>query len=180
LIATLSAGSARAKDVAVPVTLQVELLAKVLAHDRNLPSRAQGQVRVRIVANAADADSGRIANQLRNAVATRPTIADLPVEVSTADWSTAAKLVEDCRRDRISVLFLSTGIAPVEVTQLAAALAGADLFTATADPAVVQDGALLGFDLVSGKPKLVFHLSQARRQNVAVAAGVLQLMKVIE
>jgi hypothetical protein len=44
----------------------------------------------------------------------------------------------------------------------------------------VPAGIVLGFDLVSGRPKLVVNLSQARRQHVDFRAEVLKLMKVYE
>jgi len=37
----------------------------------------------------------------------------------------------------------------------------------------------LGFDIVSGKPKLVYSLKAAARQRVDVGAGVLALMRVV-
>ena len=39
---------------------------------------------------------------------------------------------------------------------------------------------VLGFDLVSGKSKLLCHLGQAKKQHVAFKAEVLKLMKVYE
>ena len=44
----------------------------------------------------------------------------------------------------------------------------------------VPKGAVLGFDLVSGKPKLLVHLTQAKKQNAAFKAEALKLMKVFE
>ena len=39
-------------------------------------------------------------------------------------------------------------------------------------------GMVLGFDLVSGRPKLLIHVAQARKQNVSFPGSVLSLMKV--
>ena len=47
-------------------------------------------------------------------------------------------------------------------------------------PDYVQGGIVLGFDVVSGRPKLLFNLTQARLQNVDLRAAVLKLMTVIE
>jgi hypothetical protein len=43
----------------------------------------------------------------------------------------------------------------------------------------VENGIVLGFDVISGKPKLVVSLTQARKQNVAFNAAVLKMMKVL-
>jgi hypothetical protein len=180
VVASLWVMPALAKDVVVPVALQAELFAKVIAHDRNVATRAGGRLRIHVVAKAKDPDSVRIAAQLHALIAQRGIIAGLPVEVAVTEWEVPAVMAATCKSAGVSVLYLSTGFTSAEVTEMAGALAGTDIFTVAADPLMVTSGALLGFDLVSGRPKLVFHLAQARRQNVAVQAGVLQLMKVVE
>jgi hypothetical protein len=52
------------------------------------------------------------------------------------------------------------------------------LLTVGATPEYVESGIVLGFDLVSGRPKLLINLSQARKQQVDFPASVLRLMKV--
>ena len=44
----------------------------------------------------------------------------------------------------------------------------------------VPKGIVLSFDLVSGKPKIVVHLGQAKRQDVQFKAELLKLARVIE
>ena len=48
------------------------------------------------------------------------------------------------------------------------------------NPDYVPGGIVLGFDVVSGRPKLLVHLTQAKRQNVALRAEALKLMRVFE
>ena len=43
-----------------------------------------------------------------------------------------------------------------------------------------ERGTVLGFDLVGGKPKLLVHLTRAKRQQVELSSAVLKLMRVIE
>ena len=47
-------------------------------------------------------------------------------------------------------------------------------------PNYVAKGAVLGFELVSGRPKLIINLAQAQRQDVAFRAEVLKLMRVVQ
>jgi hypothetical protein len=44
----------------------------------------------------------------------------------------------------------------------------------------VREGIVLGFDVISGHPKLLFNLPQAKLQKVALKASVLKLMTVFE
>jgi len=45
-------------------------------------------------------------------------------------------------------------------------------------PDYVPAGIVLGFDLVSGRPKLLVNIEQAKKQQVSLPASVLKLMKV--
>jgi hypothetical protein len=52
--------------------------------------------------------------------------------------------------------------------------------TVAPDQELVRHGVVLGFELVSGKPKLFLNLPQANRQNVALSAEVMKLMTVYQ
>ena len=54
------------------------------------------------------------------------------------------------------------------------------MLSVAADPGEVPKGIVLGFDLVSGKPKIVVHLGQAKKQEVSFKAEFLKLAKVLE
>src|SRR4051794_20801665 len=57
-----------AQEVAVPITVQAALLAKVAGYDKNLQQRANDKVKVLLVRKAGDGDSGRAALQMRSAL----------------------------------------------------------------------------------------------------------------
>lgn len=44
----------------------------------------------------------------------------------------------------------------------------------------VAGGAILGFELVSGRPRMVLNLGQAKKQGVAFRAQVMKLMRIVE
>ena len=44
----------------------------------------------------------------------------------------------------------------------------------------IDDGVVLGFELVSGKPKLLVHLKRAHDQSVELSSQVLKIVRVIE
>ncbi len=65
-----------------------------------------------------------------------------------------------------------------ELEALERALSGVDVLSVSAVPEYVSRGVVLGFELVSGKPKILLDLPRAKRQNVDFSASVLRLMKV--
>lgn len=171
-------GGARAEEVSVPVALQVDLLAKVVAYDRNLPERAGGRVVSLIVVKESDGESVRAGAQARTAFQQKDTLAGLPHAEEVVGFTTAARLAVACKARQASIVYVAPGFSDDEVLGIVAALDGAGVMTATAVARFVSKGLTLGFDLVAGKPKLLFSLPQATRQGVALSANVLSLMTV--
>jgi hypothetical protein len=167
-----------AEEVAVPIELQVDLMVKVAAYDKRLPARAGDRVRVLILTRAGDPESTRTALLVAKALATKDAIAALPHEETTARFTDGPALAGTIAASRLSVVYFMPGFSDDEIAAAAAALSGVDVLTVAALPRYVPGGVVLGFDVVSGKPKLLVHLGQARRQRVELSADVLTLMRV--
>lgn len=167
-------------DVPVPVPLQAELVAKVAGYDKNLPARAAGRVRVLIVTKKDDDTSARFARHLESALGEIDRIGGLPHEQTTLSFSGGQALASACKERRTSIVYIAPGFAEQDVNAIGAALSGVNVLSVAADAAEVPKGVVLGFDLVSGKPKIVVHLGQARKQDVQFKAELLKLAKVIE
>jgi len=172
------ATSGLADAMPVPVPLQAELLTKIAGYDANLPGRAGGKVRVRVVTAGGDQASQAVAAELTSALAAMPTIAGLPHEEVTVAYTDAPSLARSCAADQVSIVYLAGGLSAEQMIALAQAFDGVSVMTVAAEPRLVPLGAVLGFDLVAGKPKLLLHLTQARRQRVELSSNVLELMKV--
>ena len=168
-----------AQSVGVPIGLQVELLSRVAAYDRSLPERANGRVRVVILTKAGSAESASAAARLKSAFSSLPPIVGLPHEELVADFTNAPAVAEMCRAQRVSVLYVTEGLGD-EIEAIRRALEGVSVLTVSTVPEYVSRGIVLGFDVVSGKPKLLVHLTQSRKQKVALSADVLKIMTVIQ
>jgi hypothetical protein len=180
-LVTLTAGSrGLAEEIPVPVPLQAELAAKVVAYDANLPARAQGKVRIRILVYADNAESRSVAAEFQGALAAMPTIAGLPHEESTMIYTDANALARACKADHVSIVYITPGMSDDQLSAMVLALTGVSVMTVAAMPRLVPLGVVLGFDLSSSKPKLLVHLTQARKQQVALSSNVLRLMKIFE
>jgi hypothetical protein len=180
LLVVVPPAQSSADEVAVPFELQVELLAKVAVYDKNLPARAGDRVRTLVLTKPSDTGSTRASTQLQKALVAKDTIVNLPHDPQPFTWTDAATLAKQCKARRIAIVYLTPGFSDEEIANIARALDGVDVLTVSAVASFVPRGIVLGFDLVSGKPKLLVHLPQARRQRVALSADVLKLMKVYE
>jgi hypothetical protein len=171
---------AAADEVPVPVPLQAELLVKVAGYDKSLAGRAGDRVRVLIVVKPGSADGARVGLQLEKALAAKDAIAGMAHERSTLATADAATVARTCRERRIAIVYFASGFRDDEAAAFAKALEGVDVLSAAAMPQWVQSGVVLGFDLISGKPKILFHLTQARKQNVKLSAEVLKMARLYE
>lgn len=169
-----------AEELPVPVPLQVKLLAKVASYDKNLPGRAGDRVRVHVVTKSGDSDAKRVLQQALAALGEEEKIAGLPIEASSSSFVDSAALKKAIVDGHLSIVYLTSGFDATEIGRVAGDLAGVDVLSAAAIPTTVPRGIVLGFDLVSGKPKILVNLTQAKKQKVALAADLLKLAKVYE
>jgi hypothetical protein len=166
-----------ADEVIVPVDLQVSLLSKVAPYDRNFAARAGDAARV-LVVRKGGAEAIRTATQLEKALSEISDIGGLPVRVSSASYSSPKELADLCNAQSAAIVCFSAGFQG-DIPAIAEALSGVNILSVTVTNAVAA-GVVLGFDLVSGKPKLLCNLTQARKQNVSFKSEVLKLMRVVE
>lgn len=165
---------------ALPVALQVELLVKLAGYDKGLRARAGGDVRVLVVTRAGDQDSERLAEQLISSLSRVERIAELPHHESRVSCSVPSELVAICKAQGITIAYLTPELGSDAVAAIGEALDGVNVLTMTSSADLVRRGVVLGFDLVSAKPKLFLNLTQARRQGITMAAEVMKLMTIFQ
>lgn len=169
---------ARAEDVAVPLPMQVQLFSNVADYDRAFTERAKGKVKV-VLLTSKNPDSTRAASQIQGALGRLAQIAGMPHEESTVKFESGAALASLCRSQGISVVFVMPGFQN-EITDIKTSLDGVNVMTVATLGSYVQQGIVLGFDVISGKPKLLVNLPQSRAQKVAFKAELLKMVRVIE
>lgn len=173
----LSAGGS-AQTAAIPASLQAELLAKLETYDRSFATRAGKTARVLIVVKQGSARSELSANEMRSALKRIDRIGGLPHEEVVVNYAGAPALAERVRGERAAIVFLGADLDDDEVSSIAAALVDVSVLTVGAVAGYVAKGIVLGFELESGKPRIVINLEQARRQKVDFSSNVLRLMRV--
>jgi len=180
--AALSTGvpdDARAEDVNVPDTLQAELVAKVAAYDRGFAARAGDRAHIVILEKPDDPDSKRWATHLEAAFHALPDVGGLPHDEAVVAWPGASALPDLVRSRHAAIVYLTPGFGN-DVGAIRAALDGLDVLSVGAVADYVPRGIVLGFDVISGKPKLLVNVGQARRQHVTFMAEILKMAKVYE
>jgi hypothetical protein len=176
LVLTLSSPGS-AQSMSVPAGAQAELIAKLAGFDRNFAARAGGKAVIILAVMPGETESQSAALEIKAAFSRLPTVGNVPHEELVVTYSNPAALAEVVRTKRAAIVYLGPGFAK-QVPAIRDALSSLNVLSVGAIPGYVPSGIVIGFDLVSGRPKLLIHVPQARKQNVAFPASVLSLMKV--
>jgi hypothetical protein len=179
VIALATSFVARGDELAVPLQLQVDLSVKVIEYAQEPAAQTADVIRIGIVFKADSAESSRAATELKVAFDRVPTIAGRPHEQTTLQWKGASNMVDEFKRRNLMVVYVTPGL-DAEVPALARALQGMRFITIASVDSYVRSGALLGFELVSGHPKMLFNLGQAKKQDVVFRSAVMKLMRLVE
>jgi len=171
------ARSSRAQTAGVPAELQAQLLSKLSVYDRNFAARAGDVALVLILVKSGSAKSTRSGATIKAALAQLDRFGGLRHEEQVVPFESAAALASLCRSKRAAVVYVTPGL-DNEIDAIKSSLAGVDVLSVAAVPEYVPRGIVVGFEVVSGKPKLSIHIGQARQQRVDFKADVLKLMKV--
>lgn len=180
--ATLAASAllprdAWADDVSVPLALQAKLSVKVAAYDRNMSARAGNLAKILILENSNSASSAAAA-KLERGLAALPGVGPIPMQVRVQQFQSASQVADTCHSERISIIYITPGMGP-EVAPLAAALDGISVLSVSAVADYGAKGAVVGFDLVDGRPKILVNLGQAKKQHVQLQSNFLKLTKIV-
>jgi hypothetical protein len=167
-----------AEDIAVPLPMQVQLFSSVADYDKGFAERAKGKVKI-VLLTSKNPDSARAASQIQGALGRAANIAGMPHEESTVKFESGAALANLVKSQGISVVFVMPGFQS-EIADIKKSLDGVNVLTVATLGSYVQQGIVLGFDVISGKPKLLVNLPQSRAQKVAFKAELLKMVKVIE
>jgi len=163
----------------VPLQLQVELSNKVLEYVQQPPMLSLDRVRIGIVVKASSPESMRSGAELKAAFDRIALAGGRPHEQLVVEWAGATALADQARSRGLNVLYFTPGL-DAEVGPSAAALVGQRIMTIGAVGSFVPSGVVLGFELISGHPKMVFNLRQAKKQELVLRAAVMKLMRIVE
>jgi hypothetical protein len=165
-----------AQVAAVPAEIQAELVSKLETYDRGFVARAGSTAKVLIVVRSGNGKSELAAADTRAALAKVERVGGLPHQEVVVAYEGAEALAQRCRSEKAAIVYFTPGFDD-ELDALRKTLGSLSILTVGA-PEYVQRGVVLGFELESGKTKIVINLEQAKLQGVAFPAEVLRLMKV--
>ncbi len=161
----------------VPPRVQARLLAKVAEYDRNLVAREGPRV-ILMVRKPGEPRSASAVDELAAELKTIDQIAGASHREAVIDYTTPAALRAAVQAEGAAIAYLSPGL-DAQLGNIADALRDVAVLTVGSDGADAEKGAVLGFDVVSGRVQLVVNLARAKAQHVSFRPEFLTLARVI-
>jgi hypothetical protein len=172
------APTARADDV--PADRQALILARALAYDNNLRSRAGDALVVAVVFRRGNAASEAVATPIMQGFRALEgvKVQDLPFHVAQVPYASPATLKSAIDAQGIDVLYICPGL-ETEIAAIKDLSHHAHVLTIGAREDYVRNGLSLGVFVVDGKNTITVNLAATRDEGAAFAADLLRIGRVI-
>ncbi len=169
--------SAAADKPSCPVSVQAQILARILPFERGFTKRVKDRVVVVLVEKPDDPDSTGAVGGMQRALQDAGTIAGKPIRMHTTKWAGPGALASSCRSQGAHAVYIAPGLAE-HVSAIARELGNTPILSFAAVERDVAKGIVLGVELRSGKPNMSINLKQAKRQALDFPSAVLKLAKI--
>ena len=179
----LSTGHASAQDDPVPVSVQIQIMVKVLNFDRKLPERLGGRLTVGVLYQSRYRTSANVGEEVCGTVMGLPqsalgTLQSLQISCVVIDLDETPDIAAALKRERIQVLYVSP-LRAYRLEDLVAVTRSAQVTTLTGVPRYVEGGLAIGVDMKGDRPEIVVNLAASRAEGADLNAQLLKLARVV-
>jgi hypothetical protein len=159
---------------------QAVFLARVIAYDGNLKTRAGEAVNIGILVKKGDVGSESMSDSLVKAFASlgAPTILGLPLKVSRIYFTGRDALDHAVKDEGIDTLYICSGL-DSNLTDIKSVARTRKAMTVGSNEAHVQLGISLGVFIVDGKNTILVNLEASREEGISFGPEFLRLATVV-
>lgn len=183
LLLTIAAALARpagAQGMAVEAGLQVPILMKVLAYDRQFDARAAGTLTIGILYAPSDSASSKATGQISDTLYgfAGKTVRKVPIKYFQVEYTSAAELEAFVKAKGINAFYVAPGLdkALPAILKLAQARG---ITTLTGVPDYVKRGVSVGVGMGADKPQIIINLASAKSEGSEFDANLLRIATVL-
>ncbi len=174
------AGPAGAQGMAVEAGLQIPILMKVLAYDRQFDVRAAGTLTIGILYAPSDSASSKATGQISDTLYgfAGKTVRKVPIKYFQVEYTSAAELEAFVKAKGINAFYVAPGLdkALPAILKLAQARG---ITTLTGVPDYVKRGVSVGVGMGADKPQIIINLASAKSEGSEFDANLLRIATVL-
>lgn len=171
---------ARAQGMAVEAGLQVPILMKVLAYDRQFDTKAGAALTIGIIYAPSDGASSKATGQISDTLFgfAGKTVRKVPIKYFQVEYTGVGELETFVKAKGINAFYLAPGLdkALPAILKLAQARG---ITTLTGVPDYVKRGVAVGVGMGSDKPQILINLASARSEGSDFDANLLRIATVL-
>jgi len=162
------------------VAVQFPLMLKILQFDRNLASRAGGEIVIATAFQGRYRASARARDDVYRAAQAIPgqRVADLPVRVVDIDLE-QVKLKDALDRLDVDVLYI-TPLRATDIATITEVTRELQIASITGVEEYVHQGIAVGIDVFQEKPRVLVNLNASRAEGVDFSSRLLSLVQVVK
>lgn len=177
----LAGGAAAAAESTLPAKSQANVLARVMAYDRNLKARAGDAVVVGVVYAGASSSSTAEADEMFNAfkLLEKFVLLGLPLRVEKIAFTDAATLRAAITERGIDALFLCNGL-DSDVGKVIGVAREVKQITLTGQRRYVSQGVAIGSVVADNKPALIFNKTASEAEGSSFSSQFISLTTPVE
>lgn len=179
--AALCPTRAPAQEMALPVSVQIPVFTKMLAFDRDLPSRAGDEIVIGILHQGGYRASQLAAEEVRRALngTHRRSIAGIPLRYVSLDYSVTRSLDMSLSDLGIDVLYVAP-LRAVDIDEITTATRARGVLTCTGVADYVDLGVAIGLSVRRDRPLILVNLPAALAEGADFSSELLKLAEVID
>jgi len=165
----------------MPPEKQAVFLARVIAFDGNLKTRAGEAINIGILVKKGDSASESMADSMVKAVTAlgTMTILGLPIQVSRLSFSGREALDRAIKDEGIDTLYVCSGL-DADVADIKSASRAHKVMTVASSDSQLRVGISLGVFIVDGKNIIYVNLEASREEGISFGPDFLRLVTVLK
>ncbi|MES2178336.1 MAG: YfiR/HmsC family protein [Gemmatimonadota bacterium] len=169
---------ARAQEMDAPVAIQIPVLLKVMAFDRQLPLRAPAEIVIGVVFQSGNRTSAMAKDEALHAfVGAREGVGGVPLRAVAIDLD-RERLPDVLRAGKFTMLYI-TPLRGADVAAIASLTREWRVTTLTGVPRYVAQGLGIGVGVKGGRPRILVNLEASKLEGAELGAELLKLADIL-
>ncbi|MGB8952096.1 MAG: YfiR family protein [Candidatus Aminicenantales bacterium] len=179
LAVVLLTGLGIAQGSYLPVSIQYQLMLKILTFDRNLKIRGENEIMLGIVYRGTWEASSEAKDELVKAMeAAFPRQIDgIPIRYTVVEMRDKNSFAQSVEQNKVNLLYI-TPLSSDDLKAILSVCRAKRIPTVTGTAAFVENGVAVGFRKMGEKSEILINLSAARDQGFNFSSRLLHLAKI--